>query len=87
MLIKIIPPSSGSESCKIIFGECLLWVCPGCWERNKKIVIAPVRNHGCKYIKPVKDNQHGLPGDCNCEELLSMRQGLVTAIQLLGYVK
>ena len=86
-MIKIIPTSNREELCRIIFGECILWACSGCWKRNKKIVICPENKKMCEYIKPAKDDIHGLPGDCNCEELLSMREGLVTAIQLLGYVK
>ena len=87
MLIEVKPPLDDAELCRIIFGGCVLWVCPGCWERNKEIIICPVSNRRCKYAKPVKDDKHGLIMNCNCKELLSIRQELVTAIQLLGYVK
>ena len=89
MLIKIVPPLSRSELCSITFGKCILWVCLGCWGRNKKITICPVPNNekSCKYVKPVKDKKHGLPGNCNCKKFLLLESELITAIQLLGYAK
>ena len=86
MLIKIVPPSNSDELCLITFGECILWVCSACWKRNKKIAICP-ENKKCEYLKPAEDDRHGLLGNCNCEKLLSLKQGLITAIQLLGYAK